>query len=423
MTRINQIWALIFVFIVVFLQGSMINLTSIILPTLGEVFKLDMESQGRLQSFGVGGMMVSLFLGGIVTRSIGARLAGVSAITLMGAGAMVMAKALSYELVLVAMFVMGLGIQLVLSVHSWVVSAYFYEQRQRLFLLIMAMMAVGAMVGPYLFGVALDYVGPDHWQRVYLNLALILWTITALIVSIGWRRLADLGRRSVQVCETGSEALDESKTAVSGESTIQFLFSHILRRGALYLLGLIVIFDNLAMWSASTWMPTLAQETFDVDASHKGSLMSIFAGGVLLGRLLMATFLAGKVSDYKLLGYSYGASMLMFMLLLTAPTYLMLVVAWFLVGLFMSAQAAMTYAIAVRKFKGAAGIAIPIADGIGSLAMFVGPPLFGSIADAKGEGIRAALWLVPVFGFLLSAISLGWEWVDNRTRQKPQCAR
>ena len=133
MTRINQIWALIFVFIVVFLQGSMINMTSIILPTLGEVFKLDMESQGRLQSFGVGGMMVFLFLGGIVTRSIGARLAGVLAVILMGAGAMVMAKALSYELVLVAMFVMGLGIQLVLSVHSWVVSTYFHEQRQRLY--------------------------------------------------------------------------------------------------------------------------------------------------------------------------------------------------------------------------------------------------------------------------------------------------
>ena len=80
---------------------------------------------------------------------------------------------------------------------------------------------------------------------------------------------------------------------------------------------------------------------------------------------------------------------------------------------FMSAQSATTYAIGADKFKGRAAAGIPIVDGIGSLGAIAAPLIVGSIAVTIG--LDQALWLVPIFGFMLTFVCLAWEWVDKHS--------
>ncbi len=417
LSRSEATWILLFIFALVFMQGVTINLMPLILPTLGDVFEIDRSQQGFIRSSEAMGMLAALFLGGVIRQLIKSRLTGVFAVILMGAGAFGMAESRLYTHLLLAAFCMGAGTALILAVHSSVVSDFFYEGRQRMYLLIMAVFAVGAMVGPYLFGLTLEYAGTDGWRRVYFYLGILLWAMITAVCLIGWRRLGKLGRERQPAGGKSTTASEEDSPAAGEEPPTRLLVARVLKSGALYLLALIVIFDCLATWSAVTWMPTLAKEKYGVGESSVGLMMALLAAGVLLGRLLMAAFLAGRFSDRKLLGYSYAASMLMFVLALMASSFATFAVMWFLVGFFMSAQAATTYAVGSQKFKELAGIAIPMVDGIGMIGALIGPPLLGHLAELTGQGIHASLWLVPIFGLTLTAISLGWQWFDKKTER------
>jgi hypothetical protein len=57
-------------------------------------------------------------------------------------------------------------------------------------------------------------------------------------------------------------------------------------------------------------------------------------------------------------------------------------------------------------------VGIPVADGVGSLGAIAAPWILGSLASQVG--LDRALWLIPLFGLMLSIISLGWEWFDKR---------
>ena len=107
--------------------------------------------------------------------------------------------------------------------------------------------------------------------------------------------------------------------------------------------------------------------------------------------------------------------MVMFMGMLLVPAYWMLCVGWFMMSFFISVQAATTYAIGTEKFKGKAGVAIPIADGIGTIGALAGPPLLGWYADMTGGKIGPALWVVPIFGFALAAVAIGWELIEKKS--------
>ena len=84
---------------------------------------------------------------------------------------------------------------------------------------------------------------------------------------------------------------------------------------------------------------------------------------------------------------------------------------YFVMSFFMSAQSAATYAIGADKLGDRAAVGIPLVDGVGSLGSMAAPLMMGSIAEYIG--LDRALWLVPLFGLMLSAVSLGWEWLDK----------
>ena len=146
--------------------------------------------------------------------------------------------------------------------------------------------------------------------------------------------------------------------------------------------------------------------------------MATMAAGTLFGRIILGAFISGRISDRKLLGISYGLAMVMFMFMLGAPSLKLLFVLYFIMSMFMSAQSATTYAIGAEKFKDRPAAGIPLADGIGSIGALAAPWMMGELAARVG--LAKALWLVPIFGFALMFLSIGWELIEKMLPPSPR---
>jgi len=414
-------WLLVYAFGLVFIQGLMVNHASVLMPVLEEAYQLDKKALGQTASLALSSGFLALFLSGYVTEWLRPKSSGILAVVLMGAGCAVMGIAPSLAIVIVGLMILQFGISWMLAVHSAVITEHFPHSRQRLFLFAMAILSLGAIIGPPATGKAIEtFMEADSiaaWQKAYLCLGGLLGSLLALLLIICGRRIAPLAARRLVSSGGESSVAPKRESESESESGIanrrpQFLLGGVFNRPALYLIGLIVLFDNLATINILTWLGVMATDRFGATPSDVGYLSSVMAVGVLVGRICMASFLSGRISDRKLLGYSYAVAMLVFMLMLAAPSMAVLYVLYFLMSFFVSVQSATTYAIGAEKFGDRAAVGIPVADGVGSLGAIAAPWILGSLASQVG--LDRALWLIPLFGLMLSIISLGWEWFDKR---------
>ena len=413
-------WLLVYIFGLVFIQGLLVNHIAVLMPVLEEAFELDENQLGRTASLAFASTFLPLFLSGYVTEWIRPKWSGALAVVVMGVGCIVMGTATSLPIVLLGLVILQFGIPWILAVHSAVISEHFAESRQRLFFCVMGMLALGAIFGPPAIGEAIERVTAREsfaaWGKVYLWLGIFLLSLLAVLLLVCGRRIAPLATRASR------EGADERKeTTNEASNTIQrmwdFVGSGIFNRPAFYLLGLMVVFDNLATVNILTWLGVMAKDRFGVGPREIGFLTSLMAVGVLSGRILMAIFVSGRISDRKLLGLSYGLAMFVVMGMIVAPSMMVLYVLYFLMAFFMSAQSAATSAIGAEKLKDRAAVGIPLVDGVGSLGSLAAPLIMGSFAVQFG--LMRAMWMIPAFGLMLSVISLGWEWLDKGDTTKP----
>jgi len=411
----SRVWVLVYIFGLVFFQGLLVNHLTVLFPVIKKAFDLDNEAIGQIASLAFAGGMPALFLSGYVTEWIRPRLSGTVAVGAMVAGCIVIGTANSLGGVVAGIMITQFGVYWVLAVHSSVIANMFAESRQRLFFLIMAMLAVGAIFGPPLIGVTLDQIPASEWGSVYVWMGIGLLGLFALLQLVCGRRIAPLSFRSgVAERRNRPRISQDDQTIVT--RIVRVIGSGVFNRPALYILGLIVILDNLATMNIISWVGIIANERFGAGSSDVGFLSSAMAAGVLVGRIFMATFVSGKISDRKLLGYSYGLAMLLFMFMLIAPSMFMLYAMYFMMSFFIAAQSATTYAIGADKLKDRAAVGIPIVDGIGSLGSLCAPLIIGYLSRPELLGLDRALWLIPFFGFLLMIVSIGWEWVETRSK-------
>ena len=409
-------WLLYYVFGMVFIQGLVVNHMSVLQPLLRESLDLTSLQQGQMAAFGFGGYLAASFISGYITEWLRPRLSGAIAVVLMALGAFIMSLSPTYAVVLLGITIFGMGMFWILAVHSFVVTSYFSESRQKIFLYLMATLALGAIVGPRFIGNALE-LATDHgtdpiaWQGVYVWLAVALLVMFTILVAVGGRHLAPLGMRAASPTFKPTSALDEDAGGSTIRKIVKILGSGVFNRGALYMLGLIVIFDNLASMNILVWIGQFATDKFNAGPATNGNLMATMAFGCLVGRLFMGAFITGKISDRKLLGVSYGLAMVMFMFMLSAPSLILLFVLYFVMSFFISAQSATTYAIGADKLGDRAAAGIPIADGIGAIGAMAAPWFMGYLA--LQVGLERALWLVPVFGFMLAFFVIGWELIEK----------
>jgi MFS family permease len=382
---------LLFIFSLVSIQGLTLNLMPVLFRTLGRAFGLSLGQEGQIQSFFFLGAMLALFSSGWITEWLGVKKSGLAVVGLIGLGAILLGCSQNYAMAGVAATFIGIGNQWVLAVYSAVIAVQFREVRQKMFMWVLAMMAAMAACGPLILGYLLTQV--VNWRLIFLALGILLWGIGALFY-----------------CLLGSQFDSVKPAHEAGKMSAQDL----LTSPTLWLIGLLVILDNLASGNLNAWTPRLFQIRYSLNEAQAGLLLSANMAGMLTGRIVMGAFVTGKLSDRILLSTCYAIGMLVYSLLLLGPSYPVALGLMALQGVCLSAQAPSTYSLTTMKFPTRAAVAVPLVDAIGTMGGITGPALLGWSAERWG-GLEQVIWSIPCVGSALAAISASWEFFDRWT--------
>jgi len=387
------------------IQGLVINLMPIMYPTIGREFGLTKAQTGLVGTWFFIGYTVALVITGYLVNYLGAKRVAIGGMVVAGGGEVLFSLANSYGLVLVAAALMGMGIAPLVAVYAAIISAKFSDIRQRMFMLTYGVFAGFAALGTFVVGGLVETIS---YRLVFIALGLFIWGWVALVFAVFGRALdPEVGKARIRAGEKRETAIRQSL-----RTFVEFLSTGVLTRGALYMLGFIVILDNLSNGDFMHWISTLFEEVYAV--GNVGMALTVGALGVLFFRMAMGAFPPGWISDRILLGLCYGIAMITFIVLLVLQPANPLV-AYVLVFVsfgFTGAQAPTTYSIATAKFGARAPAAIPLVDVIGNIGMFTVPWLGGRIADITGDQWKA-MWLIPVAGFALVITVLLWELYDR----------
>ncbi|NOY41125.1 MAG: MFS transporter [Planctomycetes bacterium] len=401
-----------FIFSLAAFQGFTINLMPLLFDTIDRAFDLNLRQEGQLQSFSLIGAIFGLSMSGYVTEIVRAKRSGMLALFVIGLGSLLLGFATTYTQVLLAAIVIGMGDMWVIAVYSAVITKFFPENRQRMFMWTLAAFAGSAAVGNTLFGFLLDSVSP--WQWIFIGFGVLTWLWLVLLMLIAGRRLDVIGKPART---SGTSTTTDLARSASVLATVrQFLFSGIFNRGTFWMLGFLVVLDNLVAGNMVAWTARYFQLEYAVGNKIAGSVLGSVAAGVFVGRLVLGTFISGRFSDRVVLGTCYGLGLLMYVLVLAIPNYQVGMALMFLAGAFIAAQAPTMYSLASEKFGDRAATAIPLMDAVGALGGLGGPVLIGALADESD--LATVLWIIPALGAFFVAIVFTWEWIDRRPAQE-----
>jgi MFS family permease len=391
------------------LHGSIINLMPLMFSSMAATFHVDKAQQGMLKSCFFAGLMVSLVASGYLTRYLGARRMTILAGIVAGAGAVFFGLAPTYALVLAAASVMAMGIAPMTAVYAAVIVADFPHVRRRMYLWVYGLLAGSGALAQTALGSLLDIV--PRYNPIFIVLGVLIWSWMTMLLVVGWR---PLGRT------TGSARFDRRKDV--GKTTLheklaslwRFLGSGVFSRGALYMLGLLAIFDYLFASNMLAWTPSFFEELYHGGSVMGGMALSASSAGVCVGRLVMGSLPLGKIPARIWLAACYAGSVFSFgAIIFLHPAYMSSIGLMFLSGAFLSAHTPTLGSLAVEKFGDRAPVVIPLYEGFGAVGGLVGPPLLGLLATHAGK-LDAVMWLVPAVGLGLSTIAIGWEFFDRR---------
>ena len=169
---------------------------------------------------------------------------------------------------------------------------------------------------------------------------------------------------------------------------------------------LIAVIATLALLSEGEmehWSGIYLRQTLGLSALLGGSGVAVFYGSMAVGRLGAAYVIRRFGNRRTLLGAGLLAACGMILALATREP--LLVVAGFLVvGLALSAVVPIAFSAAGDLAPGRAGGAISVVTTLGYGGFLLGPVLVGGLAEVVG--LRAALGVIAVAGFMIFALSL-----------------
>ncbi|MFN0165352.1 MAG: MFS transporter [Bryobacteraceae bacterium] len=381
---------LLFVFSLAAIQGLTLNLMPVMFRPLEQAFHIGLAEQGELQSLFFAGALLALSTSGWVTERIGIRRSGLLVATLLGAGMVTFGLAPGFAGSLIGAAMIGLGNQWVLAVNSAVITASFPQERSRLFMWVTAAFAAAASFGPPALGFALTHSG--EWRPVFVGSGIVIGVGGLLQDRLLGRYLA-----SVPVPKEPERALPSRELLISP---------------TLWLIGFLVILDQIAAGAIVSWTPRLLQMRYQATDQQASYVLSLQAIGVFGGRVLLASLVTGRLADRTILAACYGLGMLVYAMLLAGSDLFVALVLMTLVGALLAAQAPTVYSITSRKFVARAAVAVPLVDAIGSIGGIAAPTLIGLLADKLGR-LDHAIWWALGAGLLLTVITLAWQYTDR----------
>ena len=177
----------------------------------------------------------------------------------------------------------------------------------------------------------------------------------------------------------------------------------LYRSGPLLLVAVIATLAMLSEGEMEHWSGIYLRQTLGLSALLGGSGVAVFFGSMAVGRLCTA-LVVGRLGNKRTL-LAAGLLVAAGMALALATLEPLLVLAGFLVvGLSLSAVVPIAFSTAGGLAPGHAGAAISVATTLGYGGFLLGPVIVGGLAELVG--LRVALGIIAVSGFLIFALSL-----------------
>jgi nitrate/nitrite transporter NarK len=357
--------------------AAMVNFAPI-LPIVREELGISNSWAGILASATLLSHTILQLPGGQLTDHIGGKRALSMAVTLVGAGLIASGLAPSFELLLLARFILGAGTGLTFIAGIAFIHSVVPPDRR--------VIGQGIFGGAGNLGVLLVLLfserlaGAVTWRGAFLVEGIVALGIAVLL----WTRL---------------------RSGESHAEKLQTSWGETLRQYPLYLLGLAHILTYGVYVAVSSWAATFLYQTYGVGLEWAGPLAAILSVSAVAGRGIGGAISVNRERPVILV--TCFGSVLFTALFPLMPGIVPSLVALLILGFFAAVPFGAVFSYITRiSDKGTSGRGLSVINFVGNLGAFAFPPIIGYALDVTGSfavgfGLLAALGLA--IGLLVAA--------------------
>jgi predicted MFS family arabinose efflux permease len=354
-----------------------------VMPVLMEAFQLSIGTAGFLMSvFAITGFILAL-PAGIIIQRLGLKTAGLIAMGCLVIGSVVGALSTTAGLMMGSRVIEGIGMGLIAVVAPATIAIWFPPEKQGT---PMGLWATWVPVGSVImFILAPALTTAVGWQAVWwfgAGFALLAFVLYAIFMRMPPK---------MEAPAQGEEAPPSMGKALANPS--------------IWLLGLSFAAFNLATLSIATFYPTFLETVRGYSmagASFTSSLTMI----VVIFSAPLAGMLLDKIGSRKLLFTVPMIAVAVLMIFPFSVTGWLIPTIMILMGVIAGAVPTGTFAAApeIMGKPELAGLGMAVVTLGQNLGMFVGPIIFGAVAESSGW-VAAGIWMIPAIAVGLIA---GW---------------
>jgi fucose permease len=369
------------------------NWMPVLFNSLEKDLHSNLEQQGSTQQFMFTAGVLLAVIGGSLTESLGLRWAPTAALAACAAGLMLSGFCKSLTVLQVGCFVYGFGALWMYLIYGVFISRYFFDERQKAFLINNVVLAAIAGSGPALLG--LWIAEGFAWRAAFIALS------TANVL------FAVLYAWLYRDTPTGHSGRPEERTD-SLKRDRNPIFT-----GAMWLIGTAYILHGIAEIGGISWAGKLYYQRSGITINQMALLMSAHILSFAAGRFLL-TFIAGLLRDKVMLGLCTAGATLFYVLLFLARSYYMGLACMALSGLFMSGNYPAMNSLLSRRFRHRTAHAFAWYVGFGAVGSACSAPLIGVLGDRFG--LARSVWLIPASSAAIAILAVAWDRLDTKRR-------
>ena len=360
----------------VFVYGMVASMLGTINPGLASKFQLDNVQTGYMAlAQGLGLVIASVSVGPLMDKR-GKKVGLLLGLGLVTVAMLLLANASGYEMVVVAMLVMGIGGGITLTGANALGSDVSESRRATVLNFLNVFVGLGGLVTPFVAGNLLS----SNAVRVAYGGAIL--TAVAFLVQVVTKMPAPAGGG----VESGGAGA-------------------VFKRPVLYLLALTIFLYTACEFGVWNWLVRYLI-TQGIAESTALTILSLgFALGLLLGRVAIAPVLIKIPPLTVTLGSAIAMAVTTFAML-RARDSTTAAVAVFCVGLAMAPLFPTTIAVVGNTFKQGTATAIGFMITCGFSGVTLSSPIIGWLAGSDPKGLGNGLLVLPVFSIVIVAINL-----------------
>jgi fucose permease len=384
--RNRRLFAALFANLIVF--GAGVTLIGATVPTVIRQLEWSYVIAGTVLSVGSIGYFSSTFLCSVLVRRLGARKVIVGGLLVQAAGFVLFGARPGVLFNLAAMALIGLGEGGAEIVTNFAVVRMERPGQSRLMNLMHAAFTLGAMSGPVAVGFLLDW--GLHWRTLYQALALLCAGMAALFFRLPFAGAEGRERRR-----------SSSRRALLG----------LVRQPLLVLLALVIFLYVGAEIGVSNWMAEYYVGVFGFSEASGAYMVSVFWGGLLIGRLLLSLVYRGVKQAHLLCGLTLLAALaLVGALLVGGP--LAAGILFLLSGVGFSAIYPVVMALVGEYFAAEQSLAIGFVSTAGGIGSFSFPFVMSALAERYG--MERGFWFYAALSLLMVGAAVAALWHQRR---------